>query len=120
MAKDIPNVDFIWQQGTDASIDLDYKQGDPAVGVDLTDYQVKMTINSLDGMRTYTADDAILSADGHIKIIIPRTLTIDAGVFKNSVGQVLRYDIILRNAAGLQNKILRGVIYYEPTETLWT
>lgn len=120
MTNDIPSVDYTWQQGADGEINLVYKSGNPLAPVNLTGYSLRMDINNTTGQLNYSVTDAELREDGTILIFVPHTLTLANGMFANSIEQTLNYDIFLREPNGRQKKILRGTIYYESSQTLWT
>lgn len=131
MAIEIPRKDFVWQQGEDGEISLVYKAGDPAEPVDLTGYKLRMDIRASGGstpLYTFNSDDAdaetpdeaVLTADGEINIVIPRTVSLPAGPLASTIGQALNYDIFVRNPDGKQKKFLKGTVTIEASETLWT
>lgn len=123
-----------WQQGEDGEIDMIYKEGDPAVAVNLTGYSVRMDVS--DGttvLFSFNSEDftgptdtvgpsdneATLGSDGSIHIVVPREVTI-SGALSTKVGTAMNYDVFLRNkTANTQKKILRGTITLESSVTLW-
>lgn len=131
---------YNWSQGEDLVISLTYKTG-PAgseTAVDLTGYTAHMTIAS-GGNTVFTAqsdgsnpavvlnkDASGTTANGAIRITIPRNATLVAGTGTKSVFDLLSagvnvfdYDIFLRDAGGTQSKILKGQIYVDKSVTLW-
>jgi hypothetical protein len=136
----IATFNWTWQQGADLVMSFIYKEGPDGaeVPVNLTGYKLRMDIVS-GGVRifTFNSDDiaeagvdtvgaadneAVLGADGSVNITVPRSLTLDGGAVEAVMtggSTVLQYDVFLRNPAGKQGKILKGVITVEPSYTLW-
>lgn len=129
----IPTHNFTWQQGEDGEISLVYKQnGSP---VDLTGYSLRMDVRNPTspgtvlftfntegadaGGETDSGTEGTLGADGSIYIVIPRSASLGEGALASSVGQVLNYDIFLRDTNDKQKKILRGTIVFEESHTKW-
>lgn len=140
----VPTYNCTWEQGTDFTLKLIYKEG-PAgseVPVDLTPAgtEVRMDI-AQDGARLYTFNsasitdldgtagpgntgdttlEATLGADGSINIEVPRSLTLPGGTLAASLNTkpTFDYDVILRRN-GKQMKILSGTITVTKSVTLW-
>jgi hypothetical protein len=131
------NYSYTWAQGEDLVLAMLYKIGLPdqePQPVDLTTYSLRMDIVTPTGQKRYTFNsdaivgdsvtEAVLGADGLISITIPRTLTLEGGaIFKDITATppmlTFNYDVFLRDAAGLQRKILEGQINVERSHTLW-
>lgn len=129
--------DFTWEQGEDIEINVTYKQGTPAVAVDLTGYNVRMDIRDSSDNRLYTLNsadivevpsvdntgasdnEATLNSSGLISITIPRSATIGSGALVATLGQTLKYDIFLRSPSNKQKKILKGEAVVNPSVTRW-
>lgn len=140
ISSDVPEVDFVWQQGEDGEINMVRKTGDPAMPVDLTGYSLRMDIRNAAGTLLYifNSDDvsdpnlpggdvigpsdneAVLGSDGSINIVVPRSVSLGDGPLVGEVGNVLQYDIMLRDTDNKQKKILRGTITLEASQTRWT
>lgn len=146
----IPTHTYQWEQGTDLVMKFIYRTGVDAnsmLPVDLTAYSVRMDIRagSVSGDRVYTfnsaditdvdpilvgaqADtihEAVLGVDGSIQITVPRELTLPGGEIYTQMTAtppvtIFVYDIILRDGAGKQSKILSGTISVNASVTLWT
>lgn len=130
MAIQVPSYNFVWQQGEDATINMVYKEGAPAVPIDLTGYSLRMDVRAVGGVTTLytfnsddtnpaTDDEATFGTQGQIDIAISRAISLPGGALVDSIGQALSFDIFLRNTAGKQKKILKGTITIEGSETLW-
>jgi hypothetical protein len=131
----IPTYAFVWQQGEDGQINMNYTQND--VAVDLTGYKLRMDIRSQSDTLLYTFNssditevpsvdnvgagdnEAVLGSDGTINIVIPRAASLGSGPLAAHLDEPLSYDVFLRDTANLQRKILRGTITIEPSETRW-
>lgn len=139
--------DYTWDQGADLDISMIYKVGADvasATAIDLTNYSVRMDIrkDTIDGTRVYTFNsediagdaavdvagatdnEAVLGADGSIKISVPRSLTLppSGAVYTQMVSGSYKfyYDIMLRNkTTNKQVKILQGIITVAKSATLW-
>ena len=117
---------------------LVYKEGDPAVPVDLsTDYSVRMDVRNSDNtlLFTFNSEDiatastdnpgsadneGVLGDEGEILILVPRSASLPGGALVNDVGETLSYDLFLRNdVTNRQKKILKGTIKIEGSVTLW-
>jgi hypothetical protein len=146
----IPIHAYQWEQGTDLVLKLVYRTGPNAQSmtpVDLTGYAVRMdmkatnsagervwTFNSSDiddvdpitpGDQPDSTQEIILGVDGTISITVPRALTLPGGSVYEKMNDsppvtVFAYDIILRDVAGKQSKILSGTISINASVTLWT
>lgn len=146
----VPTHAYQWEQGTDLVLKLIYRTGPDAQNmtpVDLTGYDVRMdiratnasgahvwTFNSADivdvdpvtpGDQADTVHEAVLGVDGSIEITVPRSLTLpDGAIYDQMIADppvtVFVYDIILRDGAGKQSKILSGTISINASVTLWT
>lgn len=139
-----PEHDWVWSQGADLDMSFKYLRGPEGseTAVNLTGYKLRMDIRATDitGTRVYTfnSDDiagdttidltgvadneAVLSADGSIHIVVPRALTLPNGAifaFMQDNISVFVYDIFLRDTAGKQWPILKGNISIEKSITLW-
>lgn len=146
--------DFTWEQGEDLEVAILYKTGTSeanAVPRDLTGYSVRMDIRATDvlGTRVYTfnSDDITdpdldgagdetetdtirevepLGSDGMIRILVPRSLTVQGGPIYELMSDPLNpvsifaYDIFLRDTDDKQSKILFGTITVNRSVTLWT
>lgn len=135
MATEIPQYDFIWQQGADGEISLVYKIND--VVVDLTGWKLRMDVRSPTGtlLFTFNSDDivgepgadvtgsadneATLNADGEIYVVVPRAASLGDGPLASFLDTALPYDIFLRDATNKQRKILKGTITLEASTTRW-
>lgn len=141
----VPSQPLTWEQGTDLTISLVYKEGPPGaeVPIDLTNYAVRMdikttevagthifTFNSEDIVETPPVDttgssdnEATLGSAGQINILVPRALTLVDGAlytYLNNNVTGFFYDIILRNkTTNKQIKILKGTITVNRGVTLW-
>ncbi len=131
----IPTYDFVWQQGEDGTINLVYRRD--GATVNLTGYKLRMDVRSEVGaaLFTFNSDDivevpsvdatgatdneAVLGADGSIKIVVPRSTSLNDGAFVPSIGKALPYDIFLRDTNNKQRKIMKGTITIESSQTRW-
>lgn len=142
---------YTWEQGADLEMNFIYKEsigGNTPTPKDLTGYSVRMDIRASDvlGNRVYTFNsdeiedldgsedgidgDAVTEitpgADGSIKIVVPRSLTVQGGpIYALMVDtlnpvNVFAYDIFLRSPEDKQSKILSGTITVNRSVTLWT
>lgn len=137
--------DFTWDQGDDLNILFIYNVGadvGSAVPVDLTGYQFRMDMATLDALPTrvvtLNSDDitgsgavdnpgsgdneVTLGDDGSISIFISRSLTLTGGAIftQMGLGKVhFKYDCFLRSPGGLQHKILSGTININSSVTQW-
>lgn len=148
----VPTQAFTWEQGADLLMSFIYKELPDGQTVaqpkDLTGYSVRMDIRATDvlGQRIYTFNsDDILDldgsepgtdtdidkeitpgADGSIKIVVPRSLTVQGGPIYELMSDPLNpvtvfvYDIFLRDPTDKQIKILSGTITVNRSVTLWT
>ncbi len=142
----IPTEPLVWEQGADLTVSMIYRKGateETATPVDLTGFSLRMDINKSDGTRifTFNSDDipetgvdepgaadneATLGADGSIKILVPRAITLPGGIVYNTMQgpsgeSIFNYDIFLRDnqAPPKQKKILQGQITINKSVTLW-
>lgn len=138
----IATYNWTWQQGADLVMSFIYKEG-PAgkeVPVNLTGYELRMdlvsggtriyTFNShdiaADGVDTpgNTDNEGVLGADGHVRITVPRAISLPPSgpaytALPSNGNALFNYDVFLRNPAGIQSKILKGIITLERSHTLW-
>lgn len=136
MAREIPEYDFVWQQGEDGEISAVYRRD--GVAVNLTGWKLRMDVRSPTGTLLFTfnntditdttqgvdnvgvADnEATLGADGTIYVVVPRATSLGEGPLVPYVNQPLPYDIFLRDNNDLQKKILKGLITIEASQTRW-
>jgi len=135
--------DMTWEQGEDLTMNLVYKENNATV--DLTGYEVRMDIapvqggpivslNSVDFTGTAedgtpldatgaTDNEATLDAQGNIRIVVSRALTLpDGAVGKRlAASNQFVYDLFIRDKeTGLQRKLLKGRITVNRSVTLWT
>lgn len=132
----VAKYDSTWEQGEDFVISIRYTEdGSP---VDLTGYNVRMdmangpnnlvvfTINSAD--VDYETDqpgpddnEASVDADGNIRIVIKRAVTLPGGVVGDRIlsNNKFTYDLFLRDPQGLQRKLMEGAITVNRSVTLW-
>lgn len=139
VAEVVPEVDYVWEQGSDLELAIQYQNTDDAgvtTNQNLTGYSLRMDIT--DGTtRLYTFNSAditdisptdsthevVLGTDGSINITVPRSLTLTGGAIltaMNSGKVVFFYDVFLRNTVNKQKKILKGSITVNRSHTLWT
>jgi hypothetical protein len=137
----VASFNWIWEQGSDLVMSMIYREGPlgEEVPVDLSDYSLRMDVfHSGNRVFTFNSDDiavtgvdvvgpadneVTLGADGTIKIIVPRSVTLPGGavnaVMTANKVLVLQYDIFLRDNDGLQRKFMKGTITVNPSYTLW-
>jgi hypothetical protein len=139
----VGTYNYTWEQGSDLPVQIIYKEGDPAVAVDLTadppGYAVRMDIRvaTVSGALVYTfnsvdieeiepddlTQEVTLGAAGEINIQVPRSLTLLGGTVYDQIllGQnVFFYDIFLRKVTpDTQIKLLQGTITVNKSATLW-
>lgn len=148
----VPIQNFEWEQGEDLEIAILYGTGPDTTNMtpkDLTGYSVRMDIRATDvlGERVYTFNSTDLAdldgsgpesiddttkeitppgSDGIIRIVVPRSLTVQGGPIYDLMTDplnpvsVFQYDIFLRDTADKQAKIMKGNITVNRSVTLWT
>lgn len=131
-------ADFTWQQGEDVTLKFWYKTKVNGVLTpqNLIGYKLRMDITGQAGnlvyvVINYATDDSslttlgaasnevILGVDGLISIIIPHTASLTNGPLANKIGELLGYDMMLRDTEGRQKKILQGTVVLEASQTKW-
>lgn len=146
----VPTRTYQWEQGTDLVMKYIYRTGPDAgsmTPVDLTNYSVRMDLRATslvgDKVWTFNSNDiadvdpitpgdqpdnikeVVLGSDGSISITVPRSLTLPGGTVYAKMTEtppvtIFVSDIILRDAAGKQSKIISCTISVNASATLWT
>lgn len=136
-----PVHNFTWHQGEDFVVDITYTiSGTP---VDLTGYSARMDIAPVAGgtpaapifvlnsddiagiewdVPGETDNEITLGADGKLLIKIGRDITLPTGPIGQKLSASVNtfgYDLFLRDAAGMQQKLLQGAIKVEKSITQW-
>lgn len=140
----VDTKDYTWESGDDGEVAMIYKtkatDADPLLPVDLTGYSLRMdiatqtgdwvwTFNSEDIVVTPSVDspgiadnEAQLSPNGLIFIVVPRVLTLPGGKISDQINLgnlAFNYDVFLRSPLDKQKKILKGVITINSSVTKW-
>lgn len=139
----VGTYNWTWEQGDDLVMSMIYKEGPEGseVPLDLSAYSLRMdVVNTTTNARIFTfnsadiaeagvdvvgpADnEATLGADGSIRVVVPRSLTLPGGAVYAAMqaGKILvmQYDMFLRGADNLQRKFMKGTITVNPSYTIW-
>lgn len=129
-----PSQDYLWPQGADLEIPMIYESGPDGAETpeNLSDATLRMDLVTPTGVQVYTfntaeqpdPDEVTLGTAGEISIVVPRALTLPGGeVYAHLTATPpiidFNFDIFLRKANGLQEKLLRGKVTVERSYTLW-
>ena len=134
----VATKDFEWYQGTDLEFDVYYAID--GVAQDMTNYEVRMDIATLDStgkagpaLVTLNSDDVDSSTDkpgeedneisldtnGKIHVVVSRNITLNE-LKPNDAQSVYAYDLFLRDkATNKQKPLLRGNILLTRAVTQW-